>query len=156
MGRPSWYYSKSHKSHGERQIPRDFTYLWNLKHNKWTKNREKNSWIQTTNWSWPAVRAFGGLGGKVKRIKIPNRQLQKRHEAEKYCKHSLVNNIVKTTYGARGTTLIGDHFVRYINDWPLRCTPEANIILNVNRNGNKKIKNNKKKFLKSDILPYGY
>ena len=58
MGGTWGYCAKWNKSDRERQIPYDFTYMWNLR-NKANKTRQ-DSKIQRTDWWFPVGRGIGG------------------------------------------------------------------------------------------------
>ena len=47
MDGPRGYYAKWSKSDTKRQIPYDFTYMWNIKkeQNKWLKRKQKPAYI---------------------------------------------------------------------------------------------------------------
>ena len=54
------YYAKCNKSDRERQIPYDFTYMWNLKSTN--KQKSPTSQIQRTDWWLVVARGVGKMG----------------------------------------------------------------------------------------------
>ena len=50
---PYVHYAKWNKSDGERQIPCDITFMWNIKQQKKTNKQKKSSLIQRMDWWLP-------------------------------------------------------------------------------------------------------
>ena len=69
MDGPRWYYVKGSKSDRERQIPYDFTYMWNIKNqNKWTnitKQKQTHRYREQTG----GCQRGGGVGGRMKYVR---------------------------------------------------------------------------------------
>lgn len=111
----------------ERQIPYHLTYMWNVK-NKTNKQNEK--WTRRSREQTDGYQMGGGFGGWVKRVKglrSTHCQLQNSHGDVKYSAGTIVNNIIMTMYSARWVLeLLGDHFMNYMNVYPLHCVLETN------------------------------
>ena len=57
------------------------------------------------------------------------------HGVVEYSRGNIVSGVVITRYGFKQVlNLLGDHFLRYVSDYFLCCTPETNTILYVNCN----------------------
>lgn len=69
----------------------------------------------------------------VKGWRNTNWQLQNSHGDVECSMGNIVNSTAITRRSARWVRdLWGDHFVGYIDVWPLCCVPATNIILNAN------------------------
>ena len=80
MDGPRGYYAKENKSERERQIPHDFTYMWNLKNNMkdQTKQKQTHRYREQTD-GCQLEEGFRGWVRKVKGVRNTNWQLENSH-----------------------------------------------------------------------------
>lgn len=82
-----------------------------------------------------------GVGEEGGGIRITNWQLQNSHRDVKYGTGDTVDNVVITTYGVRWVQIGGSlcKLYKHLTDiiFVSCCTPETDMILNVNCNGKK-------------------
>ena len=82
----------------QRKTPYDFTFMWNLK-TKYTKEKRlinAENKLMVARW-----REFGEWVKKLKRLRSTNGQLENSHGDVKCSLGNIVDNVVKTIYGAR-------------------------------------------------------
>ena len=105
MDRPSRYYAKWNKSDRERQILCNFTYMWNLKPNKWTNIKQnRNIVIDTGNKQVVAGEEWGRrrreIGEKDSKVQTSSSKINELWY-EMYSVGNVVNNYVISLYGNR-------------------------------------------------------
>ena len=138
---PRGYYAKWHKSDRERQIPYDFTYMWNIKSkiSKQTKQKQTHRYREQIE-GWQMGRVWGGWVKEVKGLRSTN------------CSHgtvtrNIVSGIIMAMHGISWVVELLGGLLYKLYKYLYR-TPENNIILNVNCNWKIKTKQktNKKEY----------
>ena len=133
MDRPREYYANWNKSDRERQIPCDFTYMWNLK-NKIIEQNSKLQ-IQMTNWWLPGREDWWdgckGVGVKMYRLSY----IKTAMGGVKYSIGNIVHSLVITVCGVRWMLDLLWWSFRKLCKCPITmCIPETNTIVYVNCN----------------------